>query len=248
MAFAQAGECPGERARKFPPGRHRERPPFRIHPPVNASTPLDPGIAARREGLLRATLAWPPLRRTLKWVRHAPDRALHATRRRAALGRLRERSLPASVLFLCQGNICRSPYAAAAFLRALPDLPRARVKVSSAGFIGPDRPAPAEALAAARARGIDLSPHRSSLLSRERVDAAALVVVATPEQARAVIRGFGREPEDVVVLGDLDPEPIETRSIADPWGRRTDVYIRSYERIDRCIRELARALSDHRLA
>jgi len=207
---------------------------------VNASAPIDPGV---RLGPLRATLEWPPLRRAMRTLRHTPDRALHRGRRRAALRRLRGRELPASVLFLCQGNVCRSPYAAAAFLRALPPAARTRVRVESAGFIGPDRPPPGPALSAAAARRIDLSAHRSSLISRERVDAAALVVVMTTDQERSVVRGFHRDRADVVVLGDLDPEPIDTRAVEDPWGRATHAYVRSYDRIDRCVRELARALA-----
>jgi protein-tyrosine-phosphatase len=210
---------------------------------VNATTPIEPGVRLGPAGLLRATLEWPPLRRVLRALRHTPDRALHRRRRRRALRRLRGRELPASVLFLCQGNVCRSPYAAAAFARALPAAARARVRVESAGFIGPDRPPPSRAIHAAAARRIDLTEHRSSLLSRERVDAAALVVVMTTEQERAIVRGCHRDRVDVLVLGDLDPEPIDTRAVADPWGRATDAYVRSYDRIDRCVRELARALA-----
>lgn len=209
---------------------------------MNASTPLEPGTAAVPAPLARATLEWPPLRRALRALRNAPDRALHRRRRERALHGLRTRELPSSVLFLCQGNVCRSPYAAAAFARALPPALRGRVRIESAGFIGPDRPPPAPALGAAAARRIDLSGHRSSLVSRERVDAAALVVVVTADQERAVVRGFHRDREDVLVLGDLDPEPIDTRAVEDPWGRAPAAYVRSYDRIDRCVRELARVL------
>jgi protein-tyrosine phosphatase len=192
--------------------------------------------------------AWPApgftrLRRLARWLRHAPERALHAGRRRAALRRLSGRAPPASVLFLCHGNIVRSPFAAALCARALPGPLRARVGIVSQGFISPGRASPREALEAARAHGVDLSAHRSGLLSRESIEGAGLVVVMSPEQARAVVRGFGRAPEDVLVLGDLDPLPVETRAVADPWGRPQADYVRSYARIVRCVGELARALA-----
>jgi protein-tyrosine-phosphatase len=199
-----------------------------------SATPTGAGQALRK------------LRRLARSLRHAPERALHRVRRRAALRRLAAGGEPESVLFLCQGNICRSPYAAAAFARALPEAARARVRVTSAGFIGPDRPAPPEALSTAALRGLDLGPHRSSLVSRERVDAASLVVVMTPEQARSVRRGFRRPAADVLVLGDLDPHPIETRAVHDPWGHPVDAYVRSYERIERCARILAKAVAGER--
>lgn len=205
-----------------------------------------PSLAPGSRDATGAGQALRGLRRLARSLRHAPERALHAARRRAALGRLAAGGEPDSVLFLCQGNICRSPYAAAAFHRALPEEARARVRVASAGFIGPDRPAPPEAVSAAALRGVDLGTHRSSLLSRERIDGAALVVVMTPEQARAVRRGFHRPAAGVVVLGDLDPHPIETRAVHDPWGHAVDAYVRSYERIERCVRVLARAVAGER--
>ncbi|HEX8245003.1 MAG TPA: hypothetical protein VF541_15950 [Longimicrobium sp.] len=182
------------------------------------------------------------MRALARWLRHAPDRALHASRRQDALRRLTGRPPPASVLFLCQGNIIRSPFAAALLARALPEPLAARVRITSQGFISPGRPSPHEALEAARAHGVDLSAHRSGLLSRESVQAAGLVVVMSTEQARAVVRGLGRSPDDVLVLGDLDPLPVETRTVADPWGREADVFSSSYARIVRCVDELARAL------
>src|SRR5437879_12439096 len=58
----------------------------------------------------------------LSRISRVPDRLLHNGRRRAAVARLAgaERA-PASVLVICNGNIFRSPFAAAVLRRA-PDL------------------------------------------------------------------------------------------------------------------------------
>ena len=69
-----------------------------------------------------------------------------------------------------------------------------------------------------------------------------LVVVMEPRQARAVQTLFGRDGHDIVVLGDLDPEPIATRAIADPVEQPEAAFEASYTRIDRCVAELGRAL------
>src|SRR5712692_6549405 len=62
-------------------------------------------------------------------LRTAPVRLLHALRRRAAREALRERA-PQSILVVCHGNICRSPFAAAVLRQALgPD----GVRIDSAG-------------------------------------------------------------------------------------------------------------------
>jgi hypothetical protein len=47
----------------------------------------------------------------------------------------------------------------------------------------------------------------------------------------------------VLVLGDLDPEPIETRVIRDPVEQPKEVFELSYSRIERCVEELARAVA-----
>ena len=177
----------------------------------------------------------------LKELRRAPERVLHPYRRRAALRSLRGRDRPLTVLFVCYGNICRSPYAAAAFSRALSP-GGAPIRSLSAGFAGPDRRAPAEGIAVAARRGIDLTEHRSVLLAREAVRTAGLVVVMSEEQRYAIHRDFGRDARDVLVLGDLDPLPIDTRTLRDPWRQPAAVFEESYDRIDRCVRELARAI------
>ena len=185
-----------------------------------------------------------PLKTKLKslliGLRHTPDRVLHPRRRRAVTEQL-SRRVPSSVLFVCHGNVCRSPYAAAVFAKELPAFFNG-IKVASAGFIGPGRASPPQALAAAERRGVDLSRHRSALLTPSLTRTAGLVVVMSASQARA-IRRAGPSDSPVVVLGDLDPMSPHKRTIIDPWGCSDAVFDESYERIDRCVRELVRILS-----
>jgi protein-tyrosine phosphatase len=145
------------------------------------------------------------------------------------------------VLFICLGNICRSPYAAAAF-RSL--AAGENLAVDSAGFIGPGRPSPAEALQEARQRGLDLTRHRSQLVTAEALAAAELIVVMDPRQARK-IRGLGADPRRVLILGDLDPDRIEKRAIRDPFDQPGPVFSESFDRIDRCLRVLVSELQGH---
>jgi len=140
---------------------------------------------------------------------------------------------------LCHGNICRSPIAAALLGRELAAL---GIEVQSAGFVGFNRPAHAEAMAAAERHSVDLSDHRSRLVTAGLVRAADLIVVMDPIQRRLVCERFGRRPTDVLVLGDLDPVPVETRTIRDPVNESRDVFDEVYDRIARCVRELARVL------
>jgi protein-tyrosine phosphatase len=143
-------------------------------------------------------------------------------------------------LVLCHGNICRSPFAAALLAR---DLALAGVLVESAGFMGPGRPCPPEAVTAAARWGVDLAAHCSTLLTNARARAADLIVVMDAGQARAVCDYFGRRPRDVLVFGDLDPAPIATRAIRDPVEQPLPVFVESYARIERCTAALVRTLA-----
>ena len=176
----------------------------------------------------------------LKRLRRVPSRVLHRLRRQRALKALRGRHRPACVLVICHGNLCRSPFAAALLRRAFV---RNGVRLDSAGFMGPGRPSPPAAVAAAGPYGVDLSTHRSELLTPNRVGAADVIVVMDPAQRREICDRFGRARRDVLVLGDFDPDPVEARTIRDPVEQPLVVFEESYARIERCVRELARAIS-----
>jgi protein-tyrosine-phosphatase len=171
-------------------------------------------------------------------IRHAPDRWWHPVRRSAVRAAVAQRR-PGTVLVVCHGNICRSPFAAAVLRRALTGT---GIAVASAGFVGPGRRPPADAVSVAARRGVDLSAHRSQLLDAATVRGAGLVVVMEADQRRAICDRFGLRPRDVVVLGDFDPAPIETRTVRDPLNAPPAVFEAVYARIDACTGGLADAL------
>ncbi len=171
----------------------------------------------------------------------AIDRTLHPRRRRQALATLASLPLPDSVLFVCHGNIYRSPYAEAAF-RARLAPSNAVVRVQSAGFVGPDRPAPDASLELARSRGLDLSQHRSQLLTAPLVAGSGLIVVMSAEQKQQIYQRFGYPLRRLLVLGDLDPEGTERRTIIDPWNRPPEALHAAVDRIERCVGVLVEGL------
>jgi protein-tyrosine phosphatase len=179
------------------------------------------------------------LRSRLVAVRDWVDGRLHAKRRRQAIDRLVEMN-PRSVLFVCLGNVCRSPYAkwsAEARLDGASDAPT----FDSAGFIGPDRPPPDRALAAARGRGIDHESHRSKTLDADLVNEADLVVIFDRGNLTRLRGTRGARTDHVLRLGDLDPTWTGKRAIIDPWGKADEEFERTFDRIDRCLDVLLEA-------
>ncbi len=85
-------------------------------------------------------------RRLLRVMKRHSERLLHAQRRRRAVARLQRYPEPPSILLVCVGNICRSPYAAAVLRQRLNGFLGKEYQFRSAGFIGPGRPPPPAAI------------------------------------------------------------------------------------------------------
>src|SRR5258706_10919652 len=80
-----------------------------------------------------------------------------------------------NVLILCTGNICRSPMAEA-LLRARLEQRGVDATVSSAGITFEGRAATDEAIKAAAGYGVDITRHRSRIMSAELLDGADLII------------------------------------------------------------------------
>lgn len=148
--------------------------------------------------------------------------------------RLRARGWPSHILILCHGNICRSPYAEVRLRGLLSALP-APPTVESAGFLPGGRSAHPVALEIGLRRGTDLSSHCSRTFDAAAIPADALVVVMTTAQRHAVLAHGGVDRRQVAILGDLDPQTIQSRSIPDPFGGSPEYFNEVFNRIDRCM-------------
>lgn len=186
-----------------------------------------------------------PLKQLLKRLVHLPERALHPWRRRRARDELADAIPEAdSVMFVCYGNICRSPFAERYFAESLPEGMRDGLRIESSGFHAEeDRPSPTEAVRAAARVGIDLTGHSSSSLlsglDRDLEALSPIVFVMEPDQGRRFQRTFQGSPRGVFVLGDFDPKPVDRRRIRDPFGAAPGVFAEVFERIQRCSDEIA---------
>lgn len=170
------------------------------------------------------------------------DRLLHSRRHERVVRFLREAKRgPNGVLFVCEGNQCRSPFAEHLLRLTLGDR-GAGIVVESAGFATPDRPAPPEAIFAAQRFGVDLSGHRSRMLSPAVIQQPDLVFVMAAGQAHRIRLTFGDARGIVLALGDLDPANSGSRTIRDPMHESPEVFDQVYTRIHRCIGELGTLL------
>lgn len=127
------------------------------------------------------------------------------------------------VLFVCTGNICRSPLAEAMLKRALHERSVEDVIVESAGTGAWDgAPASEGAYLVALERGLDLSGHRARLLTREIVEDAAMILTMARHH-RARVHELGGEGR-VHVLGEYVGKVGEEAEVGDPFGGDLEVY------------------------
>jgi len=132
-------------------------------------------------------------------------------RHRRLLHRLHAADGPGKIVFLCYGNICRSPLAA-----ALAEQRLSSVAIDSAGFHDQTgRSCPQKILRIANSYGIDLSSHRSARVQRNQLANADLVIAMDRENLNRLRQEFPEMADRVTLLGLFGT--LETLAIADPY-------------------------------
>lgn len=135
------------------------------------------------------------------------------------------------LVFVCTGNICRSPYA---------EYRAAELGLAASSF-GLDTHAglPAFGLAVERAmaRGLDLGGHSARKASEFEIRAGDLLVAMEPRQIHAMATRFAAEPCQLSLLG-LWSHPGRPH-IHDPYGLSADYMDTCFDVIDTAVKGLA---------
>src|SRR5882724_7577281 len=138
-------------------------------------------------------------------------------------------------LFVCTGNICRSPMAEGLFRHATQG--RNDYRVISAGLGAVDgQPPSLHAVEAMRELGIDISKQRSRMLTPDVVRQADFIFGMTHSHVDTVTLLYPQAAEKTFLLREFDEtlDPYE-KDISDPIGGSYETYVNCRDQIEQGI-------------
>jgi protein-tyrosine phosphatase len=129
-----------------------------------------------------------------------------------------EREAPVRVVFVCWGNICRSPIAERVARRKAEEAGLAGVEFTSAATSDEELGAPMDRRAAAvlRDRGYDPDGHVAHQVDAAEI-AAADLVVAMEDLHVDRMRRMSPDAGNLTLLTDFDPAATPGTGVPDPW-------------------------------
>ncbi|MDR3458032.1 MAG: ribose 5-phosphate isomerase B [Verrucomicrobiae bacterium] len=150
-----------------------------------------------------------------------------------------------TILFICTGNVCRSPMAEGLFRHAVKG--RGEFRILSAGLGAMDgQPPTHHSVAAMRELGIDISRQHSRALTTEMVRSADLILGMTHSHVDTIHLLYPTAAEKTFLLREFDDtlEPYE-KDISDPIGSPYEIYVECRDQIEQGIVTLLKFMEQH---
>jgi protein-tyrosine-phosphatase len=137
------------------------------------------------------------------------------------------------IIFICTGNICRSPMAEGILRHRWNEAGVKDRTVSSMGVQGlDDSPATELARQVCEENGIDISDHRSRPITGEELQAADLLLCMEPGHVSFINTFYPWHSERVALLGAWPGKPKRKSAVQDPIGGSLGLYRKIFSIID----------------
>jgi protein-tyrosine-phosphatase len=130
-----------------------------------------------------------------------------------------------NILFVCIGNICRSPFAQGLFTKMVHQEGHKGFHADSAGLIAlPGNSVTFLAQKVAAEHGVDLAGHKAKRLSQELVDWSELILVMEKSHKDELLADFPEATDKTFLIRRFSRFGSRNRGIADPYGLQYDAY------------------------
>jgi protein-tyrosine phosphatase len=165
------------------------------------------------------------------------------------MARLRVPRTARSLLFVCFGNIIRSPMCEALARQSLAEQKRSDIIVTSAGTHAiPGRQAHPYAISTASQMGIDLSHHNARALNAEMVEQADAILAMDCRNVVELVSQFPRARNKIYMLGAYAENHGKFVEIEDPYYGHEEMTRECYKRLKSCIERLMSSLRSPKAA
>ena len=150
-----------------------------------------------------------------------------------------------TILFVCSGNICRSPFAEGLLKKLLKEGGLSGISVSSAGMLALTGTAASyNAIRVASEEGIDISWHKAREITDEMLIDADLILVMENKHRQDILRRFPEVGERALLLRNFAQFGSTDRSIFDPYGLNVENYRFAFQDIKECVMGVYQMLKD----
>ena len=149
------------------------------------------------------------------------------------------------ILFVCTGNICRSPFAEGLLKKLVQKNRLDDIVADSAGLLAlPGNSAAGLAQKVAEEEyDVDLSGHIAKSIKEDIVDRNDLILVMEYSQAKELLDAFPEAEDKVFLIRRFASFGSKDRGIADPYGLNYDAYRFCFLDIQDSVSGLAEYLS-----
>lgn len=150
----------------------------------------------------------------------------------------------ANILFVCTGNICRSPFAQGLFTRVVSQKELKGLTADSAGLLAlPGNSATYLAQQVAAEHGVDLTEHKAKSVSKDFADWSDLILVMEKSHKDSLLTAFPEASGKVLLIRHFARFGSRRRNISDPYGLEYEAYRFCFLDIEDSVSGLAEYLS-----
>lgn len=154
-----------------------------------------------------------------------------------------------NILFVCTGNICRSPFAHGLFSKSVAQKGSKGLTAESAGLLAlPGNSATYMAQRVAAEYGVDLSEHKAKSVSKDLVAWSDLILVMEKSHEDTLLANFPEATDKARLIRHFARFGSKSRGIADPYGLEYDAYRFCFLDIEDAVSGFIEFLSEHSIA